>query len=257
MSVRPTRLLREERGFTLVELLVSMTIGMVVLISAIGLMDSGARSSQRTHDRVDTTQRGRTTMTQIQRHLRSQVCLDADTPPITSGDATTVTYYTDADTDAYFVPQKHVLWYESSWKGGRGAIREYIYRADQAAPQAPPAPAWTFAGAPTTRVLMEDVGLQAGVPFLRYYSFSAPLTPVSTPLDTDLDNDTLPANSMAKVVRVDVSFRALPGRQVDSTGPPTGNQTDALQDSDFDTTAYVRNSDYTDQDERIWGPRCS
>ena len=192
-------------------------------------------------------------MTQIQRRVRSQVCLDADTPPITYGDATTVKYYSDTDGDPYFAPQWHWLWYDSAWKGGRGAIRESVYTAS-------PGPPFTFTGAPVNRVLAEDVTLQPGVPFLNYYAWDAPTTAVTpVPLSTIVDDDVLPANSMAKVVRIDVSFRLLPGRPSSATGGPIGNQLDATRDADFATSAYVRNSDYTDSAaaNRVWGARCS
>lgn len=246
---------RDESGFTLIELLVSMLIGIIVVIAALNLMDVGARSSTRTVTRVDVTQRGRTVLAEVQRRLRSQVCLDPDTPPITSGDNNTVKYYSDTDGDAYFAPQWHWLWFDSTWKGGRGAIRESVYRADQTATTGPP---FTFTSAPTTRVLAEDVALQPNTNFLRYYAYNATDTALSTPLDTNITGDVLPVNSMAKVVRIDVSFRMLPSRTNDSSGAPTGNQTDALRDGDFDTSVYARNTDYTDTPSanRVWGPRC-
>jgi prepilin-type N-terminal cleavage/methylation domain-containing protein len=257
-----TQLRRDDSGFTLIELLVAMALGMIVLGGAVTLMDSGARSSTRTADRVDVTQRGRNAMNVIQRALRSQVCLDSNTPPITMGDDNTIRYYTDSDADPYFRPQWRTLYYDSAWKGGRGAIRETIYTADQAS-----AP-FTFTGTPVDRVLVQDVTLQPNTPFLRYYAFDDTSTPadegaspLATPLSTNISNDPLPANSMAKVVHVDVSFRVFPTRAGDVSGPRTSYQTDTTRDSDFDTSVWLRNSDYTDQanslKNRVWGARCS
>jgi prepilin-type N-terminal cleavage/methylation domain-containing protein len=263
VSALRTRVRSEQGGFTLIELMVSMTIGMVVLGAAFALLDSGARSSTRTEDRVDVTQRGRIAMNLIQRRVRSQVCLDSTTPPITSGDDTSVQFYTDTDNDPYFRPQWHRIFYDSAWKGGRGAIRDTTYTADQTT-----AP-FTFTGTPVDRTLVQDVTLQPGKPFLRYYAFDDATTPadegaspLATPLSTNISVDPLPANSMAKVVHIDAAFRVLPTRAGDVSGPPTGTQTDGSRDSDFDTSVWVRNSDYTDQAQnaqknRVWGPRCS
>jgi prepilin-type N-terminal cleavage/methylation domain-containing protein len=263
MRARLSQVRRDEAGFTLIELLVAMALGMIVLGAALALMDSGARSSTRTTDRVDVTQRGRNAMNQVQRSLRSEVCLDSKTPPITSGDDNSLRYYADSDGDPYFRPQWRTLYYDSAWKGGRGAIRETVYTADQAS-----AP-FTFTGTPTDRVLVEDVTLQPGTPFLRYYAFDDTTTatdegasPLGTPLSTNVATDPLPANSMAKVVHIDVSFRVFPTRAGDVSGAPVANQNDASRDSDFDTSVWLRNSDYTDQVQdaqknRVWGPRCS
>jgi prepilin-type N-terminal cleavage/methylation domain-containing protein len=263
MGARLAQIRRDQSGFTLIELLVAMALGMIVIGAALALMDSGARSSTRTADRVDVTQRGRNAMNQIQRGMRSQVCLDSSTPPITAASNNSVSYYADSDGDPYFRPQFRTLYYDSTWKGGRGAIRETTTTADQASPP------FTFTGTPADRVLVEDVTLQPGTPFLRYYAFDDTTTPgdegaspLTTPLDTNIATDPLPANSMAKVVHIDVSFRVFPTRAGDVSGAPVGNQNDPTRDSDFDTSVWLRNSDYTDQAQggqknRVWGPRCS
>lgn len=250
---------RDERGFTLIELLVAMLIGIVVLGAALSLMEAGARSSTRTTDRADVTQRGRNALTQVTRGLRSQVCPADETPPIASGDAGSVVYYSDTDGDAYFAPQRRRVWLDLSWKGGRGAIRESVVASDQTSAQGPGATGWTFTGTPAERVLLEDVTTAASTPFLRYYSFDG--TQLTAPLSTDTTSNPLPANSIAKPVRVDVGFRTLPSRPSAATGVPSGTQTDPTRDSDFATSIWLRNSDFTDQSQtetnRAWGPRCS
>lgn len=250
---------RDERGFTLIELLMAMIIGIIVLGAALTLMEVGARSSTRTTDRADVTQRGRTAMTAVTRGLRSQVCLNDLTPPIASGDGSSVVYYSDNDGDAYFYPQRRRVWLDSTWKAGRGAILESVLAADQTAAQGPGPSGWTFTGTPVQRVLVEDVTTVGTTAFLRYYSFDG--TAVTAPLSADTTSDPLPASSIAKPVRVDVSYRTLPSVSSNATGPPSGNQTDPTRDADFETSIWLRNSDFTDQSQtaanRTWGPRCS
>ena len=66
---------RDDGGFTLVELLVGTTIGLLVLFGGISVLDSTLRISRRTQARVDTAQRARTAMEIFTRDLRSQVLL--------------------------------------------------------------------------------------------------------------------------------------------------------------------------------------
>lgn len=111
-------------------------------------------------------------------------------------------------------------------------------------------PPWNYPVTPTrTKTLVANVTTAGATPFLRYYSFDN-VTELSVPLSTDTTSTTLPANSIAKVVRIDVSFRATPS---------SGN-TDYLRQSDMETSVYLRNTDYTDLSptsyDRTWGPRC-
>lgn len=231
--------LGDERGFTLIELLVTIMIGIIVMSAAMGLTEVGARSTARTTDRVETIQRSRTALTQIVQGLRSQVCRDSATPPLVTGDGSSVTYYSDVDNQATFAPQKRQLTLTA------GSIVERLWLPTPAT-----GPPWTYLAAPTrTKTLASNVTTVDTTPFLRYYSFEG-TTPLAEPLSTDTTTAPLPTNSIAKVVRIDVSFR---------TGPSSGN-TDAVRQSDLQTSVYLRNTDYTDLSpttySRTWGPRC-
>jgi prepilin-type N-terminal cleavage/methylation domain-containing protein len=63
-----------ERGFTLVEMLVAMSIGVVILLAAFTLLDRSFTTSAQIADRQEGLQRGRQAMELITRQLRSQVC---------------------------------------------------------------------------------------------------------------------------------------------------------------------------------------
>lgn len=230
--------LGDERGFTLIELLVTILIGIIVMFAALALTEVGARSTARTTDRVETIQRGRTALTQMVQGLRSQVCRDSATPPVVSGDGSSIVFYSDVDNSPAFVPQKRQLTLSS------GSIVERLWLPSPAT-----GPPWTYPATPTrTRTLIANVATVGATPFLSYYSYDG--TPLSTPLSTDTTSAVLPANSIAKVVQVDVSFR---------TRPSSGN-TDTLRQSDLETSVYLRNTDYTGVSGtagRNWGPRCS
>lgn len=69
------RRLREEHGFTLLELQVAELIGGFVITAAIMMMVVAVNSSNRVTDRVNAAATGRVAMEQIQQRLRSQTCL--------------------------------------------------------------------------------------------------------------------------------------------------------------------------------------
>ncbi|MGZ8801209.1 MAG: PilW family protein [Mycobacterium sp.] len=239
-------------GFTLIELLVSILIGMVVLSGVLALTEVAARSASRTSDRAETTQRSRTAMTRIVQSLRSQVCPSATVPPIESGtqDANgveQVTYYTDlqgldaTNPSPVFAPQRERLTFDP--RNG-GSIVLDTYRPTTTTPP------FSWPATPTrSRTLATRVGTVGTTPFLRYYGFeSATPPPLGVPLSTTTTVP-VPANSIAKVVRVDVSFQ---------TQPSSGNP-DPGRDADMQSSVYLRNTDYTNQTgagARPWGPRC-
>lgn len=67
--------LKDERGFSLLELQVAELIGGFVITSAILMMIVAVNSSNRVTDRVNAAQVGRNAMEQVQQRLRSQTCL--------------------------------------------------------------------------------------------------------------------------------------------------------------------------------------
>jgi len=79
------RLNDDQRGFTLVELLTAISIGMIVLMAAFMVLDRTISASGQIADRSEALQRGRQAMSTITRELRSAVCV-GNTFPIIAGD---------------------------------------------------------------------------------------------------------------------------------------------------------------------------
>jgi prepilin-type N-terminal cleavage/methylation domain-containing protein len=63
-----------ERGFTLIELVVGMAIGMIVLLAAFNVIDRAFINNKAVTDREDALQRGRITLEQMTRQIRSMTC---------------------------------------------------------------------------------------------------------------------------------------------------------------------------------------
>lgn len=218
-----SRRMRDQRGFTLVELLVSTTVGVALLLAAFTLSSAFSHAQTRISDRSESIARGRTAMEQIVQQLRSQVCLGPGYPSITYGDDNHITFYADL-ANRTFVPQRRDLQFAN------GALTQLDYDGTATGGQPP----FSFAARPSrTRVILDRMQLQSGVPFLRYYMFDGrdPIRPsrlLATPLS---------ASDAQRVVQVTVSFAALPSRG--------GSGTLA---EPFTANVYVRTADPTDPD---------
>jgi prepilin-type N-terminal cleavage/methylation domain-containing protein len=222
----PVRL-RDERGFTLVEMLVTLAVGTVVLLAAFTIFDAALHAQTRVDDRSDSVARGRIALEQVVQQLRSEVCLGPGFPAIAYGDSTHVTFYADLS-DTTFVPQKRDLQLSA------GTLTERDYTGSPSSGSPP----YTFASTPVrTRVIAKNLTQltqgAATVPFFTYYSFNSanPVRPAN------LLAVPLSASDMARVVQITVNFGALPSRGVSTLAPER-----------FTANVFVRTADPTDPD---------
>ncbi len=146
MSRIDERLRSEESGFTLVEVLVAMIIGIVILLASFTMLDTSVVLTGKVTDRVDRTQRSRLAMETITRELRSQVCPAAGTTPLIAGDAYSVTFYSFLGSGT-FVPDKMQI----AWDTNTNSIVEKKWAGTTASPYT------TWAATPTQRTLLSDV----------------------------------------------------------------------------------------------------
>jgi type II secretory pathway pseudopilin PulG len=171
MSRIADRLRREESGFTLVELIVAMVIGMMVILAAFALLDSSVVLTGKVTDRVDRTTRARGSMEDITRKLRSQVCPSAGQPSIIDAQDYLVKFYSFTGTKP-FVPDIRQL----AWDTNTNSIIEKTWAGIGTAPST------TWAANPTTRTLLTDVKPPpSNAPVFAYYSTGA-ATPFSVPV---------------------------------------------------------------------------
>jgi prepilin-type N-terminal cleavage/methylation domain-containing protein len=223
MSSRLPCMRSDESGFTLVELLAAMAIGLIVLMAGFLLLDRATSVSAEIADRQDAVQRGRMAMERITRQLRSQVCLGDQTEPITYGDDNQIIFYTDLGAGSLSgdsVEQRRISYVEAS---GEGRIVQDIFgRIGGTYPDL------TFSQLPTeTNVLLSKVERLvddgADRPFLRYFGFvqedgePGELERLSTPLSAD---------DASRTVMVRVGFAAFPERVRPDDRDATGMETD-------------------------------
>ena len=236
---------RSESGFTLIELLVAISLGMVVIIALLTLIDTSGSARARLTDKTETVQRMRIGMDRIVRVLRTQVCASTTAPPIISGDASAVTFYSDTSTtgsNGAFRPRKVALYYSSAVGGS--VVQDTYVPTNTSSP-------WTYDASPSTRRTLIDniAGAAGGSSIFKYYAFNDLENPITNlPLDTTLSSSTVAANSVAKVTKIDVGLTAR---------PQSGN-TGAGRSTTLTNTVLTRNSDFSGGDNigRSWGPRC-
>jgi Tfp pilus assembly protein PilW len=101
-----------EDGFSLIELLTAMIIGMLVIFGAFSLIDTSATVNSEVAGRTDATQRGRAGMDEITRTLRSAVCAN-NTPPITTATPTQIVFAADLS-DGTRLPEQRQFTYSAT-----------------------------------------------------------------------------------------------------------------------------------------------
>jgi len=237
---------RRQDGFTLIELMVTITLSMLVLFALMTLIDTGGKARARIGDKTESVQRLRNGMDRITRILRTQVCADTGTPPLISGTASAVTFYSDMQSSASssaFRPRKVELAYTAD---DNGSIVQKVWEPTNTVSP------WTYpdAASPTrANTLIDNVTAEDGTnDVFSYYAFDAINTPLALPLNTSLAIDPLPVNSVARVTKIGIDLKATPQSRNTGAGRSTA----------ITNTVHTRNADFSGGDNvgRTWGPRC-
>ena len=178
LSLRMLTRARNQDGFTLIELMVTITLSMLVLFALMTLIDTGGKARARIGDKTESVQRLRNGMDRITRILRTQVCADTGTPPLISGTASSVTFYSDMTTtvsNSAFRPRKVELSYSSD---DNGSIVQKVWEPTNTASP------WTYpnAASPTRVNTLIDNATAAdgGDEVFSYYAFDAINTPLGS-----------------------------------------------------------------------------
>jgi Tfp pilus assembly protein PilW len=172
---RITARLRDERGFTLVELLATMAAGMVVLAGLTTMLAVTLRETSRTFTNVDATQRGRTILETISSELHSACVADLETPIQGGANGTQVSssnnlvFLSQFGTSASPTPVEHKI----SFNSVAGTLTDTTYASTGGT-----APTWTFSStASSSKVLLTNVAATptstAGqkVPVFQYFAY--------------------------------------------------------------------------------------
>lgn len=231
--------LRDERGFTLVELMLTLSIGLVIIMASLTVLDGATRRSDGVQRRATSIQQGRAAMDHMVRSLRSQVCVRFDdvtiATPIVAASGSSVTYYSDFG-DASGVPDKHTLTVASD-----GKVTDTFIDGTGTQNAA------TFTSAPVTRTVADRIAGSGTIPILRYFGFNSASPPTPDAALNSTASPTVASADLPKVARIVVTLKANP------EGNPNTNSnarlTTTLQDQ-----VYIR---LADPDEAAPAPKCT
>jgi hypothetical protein len=189
----------DERGFTLVELLIGSMVSLVVLGAIMAMVQVATGDQNRVSQHVIANQRGRPVMNRLIDRLNS-ACVSPGLAPVREGSTeNSLILYSKSGSAVSPTPNRYVI----SLSGG--VLTETVALGSGTEPSS-----WTF-GSPSSPVqLLDGVGAAqvgepaASVPLFRYYAYEGGKV-ASTPLSTPLT-----AESAAKTVQVNVAFKVAP-----------------------------------------------
>lgn len=191
-----------ERGFTLVELLVTMFLSGIIASAALTLLTRAQVAERDIADRSDATASGRLAIEAAARSLRSMSCLADGARPIVFASNDQVTFYADLDADTTYDPEKWQLSAVRS-SGVLTGIREDRWVGITA-----PVPVATAAN--RTRILADDISARvvAGVeqPLFSYASYADNASVAPTPMGLG----TIAAGDLQRVAQIDIGFSSEP-----------------------------------------------
>jgi hypothetical protein len=210
--MRWRELVADERGYSLIELLMATLAGLVVAAATMMIVVSSYQLVHNDADRVDADQQGRIAMEQIEQLLGSSCVAGVDVSPILGGSsagtgappsgANSITFYESLTDSADVTPRvdEAVI-----FLNGSGALEEDLYPYVSGSTGA-----WTFAATPSTTATLvvhaQDVPGTSSI--FTYYPFTTS-GQISTTADA-LTSGYLPSNSAQSVGAVGLEFEAAP-----------------------------------------------
>lgn len=176
-------LTREDAGFTLVELVVAMAMGIVVMFALSDIMIVMLHQSQRTFTRVDATRQARVALNNIDNELHS-ACVDGSPPIQATSTGTSLIFLSYSGNSASPTP----VWHQLTFSGG--TLKDFRWTAvtNPTYTQTGTGPEWQAGTAlpPASVTLLSNASQQtkAGspVPVFQYFRYTA-----TTPTDSSGD----------------------------------------------------------------------
>lgn len=199
--------MRDERGYTLIELMIGAMISLVVLGAILAMVQVATGNQDRVAERVYANQRGRPVMNRLLDRLHA-ACVSPSLAPVLPGsDDNSLIIYSKSGSDVSPVPDKYVF----SLSGG--VLTETVYPGIGGEPEE-----WTFGSPSAPKQVLDGVGgakigePPVAVPLFQYFAYEngvVATTPLATPLS---------AETAAKTVQVDIAYTV--GPSADASADP-------------------------------------
>jgi Tfp pilus assembly protein PilW len=206
------RAARNQDGFSLPELLVTMMSGIVIFTAIVMMTTTALRNQDRISRRVDASSRVRPVLTRMVQELHSACVAQHVAPIIANGTATgqnastgtQLSFITKSGSSVTPIPEQHVITLAG------GTLTESVYSPPLSGSQPGP---WTFpATAASTTQLLTNVSAPATGMF-QYYDF------VNGALDTTPSTVPLSAADAARTAIVKITLTSSPTRGVSNFDP--------------------------------------
>jgi prepilin-type N-terminal cleavage/methylation domain-containing protein len=212
--------LRDEHGFTMIELLVAMSMGTVVCFAAFLLLKFTAADVSRITERVHVDQTGSVVLERIMLELHS-TCVTPDVTPIQAGSTENVIKFISegGKQSAFEKVYLHEIFYTPAEGAKEGTLTEQSYQSIPP-PAGKAAPEYTFSKAPTTKVLLltgvkkSETKEGKAIPIFQYFRYYRKSDP--SPVYGQLNTSPMTATELAKeeeaeeVAKVTVAFTLAP-----------------------------------------------
>jgi len=193
--------LRSERGFTLIELMIAMSLGIVVSTALMAVVIVSIHFSSSNQDRIDANDQGRIAMQRIVQALDSS-CIAATTPPIVGGatnNATSITFYSNTGSTTPDSPTIEPSEVTVSLTGGALVMQTATWKTGTGASS------WTF-NSPTSYTLLAHAAQTGGTtPVFQYFGYGS-----GGAMSTTAYGVPLSAANAATTAMVEINFQALP-----------------------------------------------
>jgi prepilin-type N-terminal cleavage/methylation domain-containing protein len=209
-----------ERGFTLIEMLVAISMGIVISLAAFSFLGFATSDVSRINERVHVQQTARTTLENIILELHSACVTPSVIPILIKSTGSKIMFISEASTGSYLSSvREHEITYEAAKGSTKGILIEKTY------PSTTEGPKYVFStkSATSKRLLSGIVESESSgkkIPVFQYYRYyqegdTLPLGDSTTPYGelypTPLSNTELEKTAIAeKVVKVTVSFTLTP-----------------------------------------------
>jgi hypothetical protein len=187
--------MRDEGGFTLVELMIGSVVSLVVLGAIVAMVQVATRDQDRVTERVYANQRGRPVVNQLIDRLHS-ACVSPGLAPVRAESTeNSLILYSKSGSTVNPAPNRYVF----ELVGGK--LTETTALGSGTEPSN-----WTFGTASSAVQLLDGVGTAkvgepaASVPLFRYFAYEAghvATTPLPVPLSVE---------DAARAVQVDIAF---------------------------------------------------
>jgi type II secretory pathway component PulJ len=246
-------LIRDERGFTVPELLITLLISMAVALAAFELVEVVMHRVGESTARVDSVQRARGAMDDMTRELRSQVCVTRSDPTLMTtprsvyaASSKSITFFADTADESYLnsstvmpVPTLRTLSYDGTSKltetitpGVNDLANVGAVSFNLAASTSKTKSRTLLA---TAQQITQKVGATTTVtPIFRYYQFDNSQSPPTPTLlmDPDASGGWLTLQQLQSIAKISIVFQVNPPNL-----KVTGGGWAVLQDDVFVRTA--------------------